>query len=353
MHSLRRSLLILLTFALLAGCSDSQPIDSVKRIEGEVFGTFWMVTLADDMTDAQAASLREGVVETLDRVDWQMSTWKEESELMQLNRHPVGEWRTISDELMHVLKISQEISSLTDGAFDVTVGNLVNLWSFGPEQRPNTIPDAEEIEARLATAGFQGLVLNPETNEAKRQEDFFIDLSGVAKGYGVDEVSRYLQSQGQENFLVNIGGDLVAMGEREPDVSWRIGIELPHSGMQVAHHIIAVKDMSVASSGDYRNYFEADGQRFSHTIDPTTGWPIDHRVASVTVLTPYNVDADAWATAMMVLGLEGLALAEEHRLKVLMLEKQDDEWVTHLTSAFADYVGEDKAEQLLQGDMPE
>ncbi len=348
MKHLRSLVVFSLLLVFLVGCSESEPTDPIKRIEGSIFGAFWMVSIADDVSEQDLKKLQEGVIDTLNRVDWQMSTWKPESELMLLNRYPVDQWLDLSPELMKVLTISQEISALSGGAFDITVGNLVNLWSFGPEQRPNSIPDASEIEARLETAGFAGLELNHETQQARRTADFFIDLSGVAKGFGVDEVGRYLQSQGLQNFLVNIGGDLLAMGQREPDVSWRIGIELPHSGMQVAHHIIPVRDMSVATSGDYRNYFEEDGRRFSHTINPNTGWPIDHHVASITVLTPENVDADAWATALMVLGLEGLTLAEEQNLKVLMLEKTDEGWKTHLTQAFADYVGEEKVQELLQ-----
>lgn len=350
MISLHRIFSLSLLLILLVGCSEPAPVDPVKRIEGQIFGTFWVVSISDEVNEADLSRLNEGIKETLDRVDWQMSTWKSESELMQLNQHPVGEWLDISPALMQVLSVSQDIAAKSDGSFDITVGNLVNLWSFGPEQRPNAIPAKDDLDNRLALAGYQGLELNVEENQARRTQDFFIDLSGVAKGYGVDEVGRYLQSQGLSNYLVNIGGELLAIGKRDADQSWRIGIELPHSGVQVAHHIIPVENMSVASSGDYRNYFEEDGRRFSHTIDPKSGWPINHRVASVTVLSPDNIDADAWATAFMVLGTEGLTLAEELDLKVLMLEKDGEDWITHLTSAFARYVGEDKAQELLKSD---
>lgn len=351
MNPMRHGVLsfILLSILVLAGCTDKPAESEVKRLEGAIFGTFWMVSLADPVSDSRLTELRQGIQETLERVDWQMSTWKPESELMQLNAHPVGEWRPVSDDLMRVLALSQEISAQSNGAFDITVGNLVNLWSFGPEQRPDSIPEPELLSSRLETAGYQGLELDSEAGKARRQADFFIDLSGVAKGFGVDEVSRYLAAEGLQNYLVNIGGDLVASGQRASDQHWRIGIELPHSGVQVAHHIIPITDMSVATSGDYRNYFEVAGQRYSHTINPLTGWPIDHRVASVTVLAPENMDADAWTTAMMVLGTEGLPLAETMGLRVLMLERQGEDWVTHLSSAMVDYLGEEKAQSLLQG----
>lgn len=339
---------VLLSLLLLVGCAETETTPELKRLEGGIFGSFWVVSIADPVTDEQLTLLRQGIEETLDRVDWQMSTWKPESELMQLNTHPVGEWLVLSPELMQVLSLSQSISAQSDGAFDVTVGNLVNLWNFGPEQRPDEVPDSGLVQAGLATTGYQGLELDTSASQARRQQDFFIDLSGIAKGFGVDEVARYLTGQGLSHFLVNIGGDLLTSGEREPGQIWRIGIELPHSGLQVAHHIIPVKDMSVASSGDYRNYFEVDGQRFSHTINPLTGWPIDHRVASVTVLAPDNADADAWATAMMVLGVEGLPLAESLTLRVLMLERNGDGWTTHLSSAMVEYLGEEKAQALLQ-----
>lgn len=341
---------VLLCLLVLAGCAETETPSEVKRLEGGIFGTFWMVSIADPVSDEQLTVLRLGIEETLAHVDLQMSTWKPQSELMQLNGHPVGEWLVLSPELMQVLSLSQTISAQSGGAFDVTVGHLVNLWSFGPEQRPDVIPEPEQLQAGLATTGYSGLELDTSASQARRQQDFFIDLSGVAKGFGVDEVARYLTAQGLSHFLVNIGGELVASGEREPGQSWRIGIELPHSGVQVAHHIIPVKDMSVASSGDYRNYFEVDGQRFSHTLNPLTGWPIDHRVASVTVLAPENAEADAWATAMMVLGTEGLSLAESLELRVLMLERNGDGWTTHLSSAMVEYLGEEKAQALLQGE---
>lgn len=346
MNSLRPLAFLCLVLLILAGCSEPTPQDPVKRLEGGIFGTFWVVSISETLDEEALASLNEGINETLDRVDRQMSTWKQESELMQLNRHPVEEWFDVSPELMQVLQVSQQVAEQSQGAFDVTVGNLVNLWSFGPEQQPQHIPDSGALETQLDIAGYAGLELDPDTHQVRRMNDFFIDLSGVAKGFAVDEVGRYLQAQNLNNFLVNIGGELLAVGEREPESPWRIGIELPHSGVQVAHHIIPVEDMSVATSGDYRNYFEIDGKRYSHTLDPTTGWPIEHRVASVTILTPNNVDADAWATAMMVLGIDGLALAEEQGLRVLMLEKVDDNWVTHLTSSMKDYLGDEIVQEL-------
>lgn len=343
------SFFILFLALVLAGCSPSAPEKTVTRIEGNIFGTFWQVTLSGNLTEEVQATLRKGILQRLQAVDKSMSTYRDDSELIGFNHHPVGEWKSLSPELMEVLVLSQSISEKSQGAFDVTVGNLVNLWSFGPEQRPDAIPDPDLLEERLHESGYAWLVLNEDLGQARRLQDFFVDLSGVAKGYGVDEVGRYLSEQGYEHYLVNIGGELLAKGERSAGEPWRVGIELPHEGVQQAHHIIEIRDMSVATSGDYRNYFEVDGQRFSHTISPVTGWPVNHSLASVTVLSPDNASADAWATAMMVMGVEaGLAVAEREDLKVLMLERSGDKWLTHISSAFKQYVGESAAQSLLQ-----
>ncbi|GAB2604504.1 FAD:protein FMN transferase [Nitrincola alkalisediminis] len=343
------SLALLLLLLVLVGCSPSQPEKTVTRLEGHIFGTFWQVTLSGNLTDDVQATLRKGILERLQAVDKSMSTYRDDSELIGFNRHPVGEWKPLSPELMQVLVLSQSISEKSQGAFDVTVGNLVNLWSFGPERRPDAIPDPDLLDERLHESGYAWLILNEELGQARRLKNFFVDLSGVAKGYGVDEVGRYLSEMGYEHYLVNIGGDLFAKGARSAEEAWRVGIELPHEGVQQAHHIIEIRDMSVATSGDYRNYFEVDGQRFSHTISPVTGWPVNHSLASVTVLSPDNASADAWATAMMVMGVEaGLAVAERENLKVLMLERSGDTWLTHISSEFKAYVGETAAQALLR-----
>jgi thiamine biosynthesis lipoprotein len=178
---------------------------------------------------------------------------------------------------------------------------------------------------------------------------YIVDLSGVAKGHATDRVASYLDQQGIEHYLVNLGGDLIARGVRDEDeqTPWRIGIEVPEDGQQRAQHIIPLENMSVATSGDYRNYFEVDGQRFSHTIDPRTGRPVDHRLVSVSVFHPSNAWADAWATALLVVGEESaMKMAEENSLKVLLLIRNGEEWQSIVSPEFVNVFGEELVNEL-------
>ncbi|MCG6656667.1 FAD:protein FMN transferase [Halomonas campisalis] len=334
---------------LLVGCSESdRPLDSPVRLEGAIFGSFYQVTIADPLTQGEALRLEAGIQETLESVDAAMSIYRDDAELMAFNQAPLGEWQPLSDELIEVLAISQAVAEASDGAFDVTIGGLVNLWSFGSEGRPREVPDTAVVAERLAVVGPDSIEVDVEGLQARRLRDVFVDLGGVAKGHGTDRVAAYLNGEGIEHYLVNLGGDLITRGYRDGESqAWRIGIEAPLDDRQQAQYILPLEAISVATSGDYRNYFEEDGQRYSHTLDPRTGRPIDHRLASVTVAHPSNAWADAWATALMVLGdAEGAALAREHDLKVLMLIREEDGWSSAVSPAFVDFFGESLVEEL-------
>lgn len=334
---------------LVSGCSESgRSLTPPVTLEGEVFGTFYQVTLAEAVTPHELEALEEGILDELEAVDAAMSTWREDSELMGLNQAPVGEWRSISPALAEVLAIAREVADASDGAFDVTIGGLVNLWSFGPEARPRKVPDAEVLDARLAEIGMQALTLDLEGLRARRTRDVFVDLSGVAKGYATDRVAAYLDEQGREHYLVNIGGELKVAGFRDSDAEpWRVGIEVPREGRPQAQHVLPLHDTSVATSGDYRNYFEEGGRRYSHTLDPRTGRPIRHRLASVTVMHPSNARADAWATALMVLGERaGMRVAREQALAVVMLVREGEGWTSLASPAFVARVGQDAVTEL-------
>lgn len=341
---------LLCGLALLAGCSErDRLLESPVRFEGAIFGTFYQVTIADPLTQGQAQALEEDILEELEAVDASMSTYIDDSEISVFNQLPVGEWQPLSDELMEVLAISQAVSEKSDGAFDVTVGGLVNLWSFGAESRPREVPEEADLAERLEVVGYDAVELDLSTLQARRTREVFVDLSGVAKGHASDRVAALLDHEGIEHYLVNLGGDLIASGYRDGRAvsagdaePWRIGIEAPLEDRQEAHHVLPIHDISVATSGDYRNYFEEAGQRFSHTLDPRSGRPITHRLASVTVAHPSNAWADAWATALIVLGEEeGMALAHEQGLSVLMIVREaEGGWTSRVSTAFVDVFGE-------------
>lgn len=343
--------LVLLVTLLLVGCSENdRPLEAPVRFEGAIFGTFYQVTVMDPLTQGEANALEEGFLEELESVDQAMSTYRDDAELMAFNETPLNEWQPLSNELIEVLAISRSVSEESNGAFDITVGGLVNLWSFGPEARPEVVPSEAELNERLATVGYDAIEVDTQTMQARRTRDVFADLSAVAKGHATDRVAVYLDQQGVEHYLVNLGGDLISRGYRNPEAQepWRVGIEVPHTGPQQAQHILPLENMSVATSGDYRNYFEEDGKRYSHTIDPRTGRPVNNRLASVSVFHPSNAWADAWATALTVTGSDaGMQLALEHNLNALLLLKSEEgQWQSLGTSAFINYFGDALVEEL-------
>ncbi|UYG07736.1 FAD:protein FMN transferase [Halomonas sp. M4R1S46] len=344
-----RLAMLLLLVVLLAGCSE-RTLESPVTLEGDIFGTYYQVTLADPITAERRAALEDGILAELESVDAAMSTYRDDAELVAFNQAPVGKWQTLSAPLIEVLSIAHRVGEASGGAFDVTVGGLVNLWSFGPEARPREVPEDALIEQRLAEVGMDTLEIDADQRRARRLKDVFVDLSGVAKGHATDRVAAYLAAQGIENYLVNIGGELAVAGHRDGEADpWRIGIEVPRDGRPQAQHVLPLHATSVATSGDYRNYFEEDGHRYSHTIDPRTGRPIQHRLASVTVVDASNARADAWATAMSVLGEdEGMALAREHDLAVLVLVRNEagDGWMSLASPAFAARFGHDRLEEM-------
>ncbi|MGY0551647.1 FAD:protein FMN transferase [Vreelandella sp. 2A-K22] len=334
----------------VAGCSESdRPLEPPVRFDGNIFGTFYQVTIMDPLTQGESLELEEGFKAELESVDQAMSTYRDDSELIAFNEAPLDEWQPLSNELIDVLAISQSVAEASHGAFDITVGDLVNLWSFGPGARPETVPSDDALSEELAQVGIDALEIDTQNMQARRTRDVFVDLSGVAKGHGTDRVAAYLEQQGLEHYLVNIGGELIARGLRdeEEQTPWQIGIEVPENGRQRAQHIIPLESMSVATSGDYRNYFEVDGQRFSHTIDPRTGRPVTHQLASVSVFHPSNAWADAWATALLVVGeQEAMQLAIENNLKVLLLVRDGEQWRSIASPEFVNYFGETLVNEL-------
>ena len=324
-----RFTLLLIPALLLAACGETENPETTRspaitQLEGPIFGTFYQIGIADELSDKERQSLHEAVRETLNEVDHTMSTYRDDSDLMRLNSTPPGNWAALPPGVIDVLQTAEKLSERTDGAFDVTIGGLVNLWSFGPEARPTEVPSDNTLEKRLQQVGHEHLDVASDKDRARRMTDLFVDLSAIAKGEAVDRVAMLLEEHGHEHYLVNIGGDLRTSGRKAQDKPWRIGIEVPRDGPQTPRHVLPLEDMSLATSGDYRNYFEVDGQRYSHTIDPRNGRPVTHSLASVSVFHPSNRMADALATAFMVMGVdETLDYARTHDIAVLVIEHTD------------------------------
>lgn len=269
----------------------------------------------------------ENLVELqLESVDEKMSTYREDSELSRLNRWQDNEPFPLSVATYTVLRHAQEISGLTGGAFDVTVGPLVNAWGFGPggERGP---PADEEIERLRRHVGFQKLELDEVSRSArKRDSQLYLDLSAIAKGYAVDRVAEALEGEGWTNYMVEVGGEIRTGGSNASGRAWQIAVARPVAGARELHRVLPLSNLSLATSGDYRNYYELEGRRVSHEIDPRTGYPVRHRLASVSVLDPLCVRADGLATGLMVLGPEdGYALAEERDIPALFFIRERNE----------------------------
>jgi len=291
----------------------------------------------------------------LESLNQTFSTYIETSELMQFNQAQIAQPQAVSEDMQFVMSIAQEIYDLTDGAFDPTVAPLVNLWGFGPKESGDIIPKPKQIHHALSMIGLNHLVLNKVAREAQRERNIKLDFSAIAKGYAVDVVADLLESSGIEHYLVEVGGELRASGHKQNGDLWRIAIEKPSSDQslnqvsleqsplkQIAQQVISLQDAAVATSGDYRNYFEKNGKRYSHTIDPRTGYPVDHKLVSVTVIEKTAIRADALATAMMVMGPKNsLMLAEEYNISVYILVKEADGFKVQYSKAFAQYLSGD------------
>jgi thiamine biosynthesis lipoprotein len=309
------------------------------QLAGPTMGTTWSVVLAGDgHTRNDLTSARQAIVDRLERVNGLMSTWDPDSELSRLNAHTGPGPFPVSADTMQVLALARAVSQRTGGAFDVTVGPLVAAWGFGAGARlPGQGPDAAELRELRSRVGYQMLELDEaDGTVTKARPDLRCDLSAIAKGYGVDEVARGLEGLGWTDYLVEVGGEVRVRGERPEGGPWRVGIERPDQAMRMVQGVVALRDRSMATSGDYRNFYEVEGERRSHIVDPRTGRPVTHGVASVSVVAREAVLADAWATALTVLGPdEGLALAEAEGLAAYFLVRSGpDRFEARASSTF-------------------
>ena len=299
--------------------------NNVAVLSGPTMGTRYNVKVVGSLAEAERTAIGRDVERVLAEVDLAMSTYKQQSELSRLNRHPAGPAFHASPGLREVLVEARRIHALSGGAFDVTVGPLVNRWGFGPDRKRPVPPDDAELATLRARVGDAHLVWTGETL-TKARDDVYVDLSAIAKGYGVDRVAAAIDARGHDAYMVEVGGEVRVRGLNPDGRPWQIGVERPVGGEgQPLQRVLSLRDVSLATSGDYRNYYEVDGRRVSHTIDARTGRPITHALASVTVIHPSCMTADALATALSVLGPdEGEALARREDLAVMLLVRGPD-----------------------------
>lgn len=312
------AVLAVLLAGLLAFIHQQAVRPVVHAVDGLAMGSTWSVRVAAPR-DLDVAAVQVALQAQLDAINRELSNYQPEAGLARLNAAPHGDWQPLSPHLEAVLARGLALYRETGGAFDMTVRPLVRLWGFGAGATPRSAPPADsEIAALRAQLGSDKVELAD--GRLRRLAPVSLDVDAIAPGYAADVLSATLIARGLPDHLVEVGGELLARGKRPDGSPWRVGIERPQLTRGEVAQVIAVSDQAIATSGDYRAYFEAGGRRYSHTIDPRTGRPVAHALASVTVLAPSAMDADALATAIMVLGPEaGMALAEDKGLPVFML----------------------------------
>ena len=306
--------------------TSSELAASCKRttLHGPTMGTRWSAIVDTDHT-MDLTALRHDLASAVEQVDAQMSPWKPESDLMRLNRAPVDDWVDLPAETLEVLDCALDVHRLSAGAFDPCVGALVDAWGFGAVR---DAPDADAIRIARQPAlrpAHGCLELDRQAGRARKCVPLQLDLCGIAKGYAVDRMATVLQRHGVQHALAALDGELRAVGSQASGVPWAVALERPEAARRAVHGVIELESLAVATSGDYRRYLEVGEARLAHTMDARRGAPVNNAVASVTVLARTCMQADAWATALLVAGPdEGLAMAQRMRLDVLFLLRRPE-----------------------------
>jgi len=326
----------------LSGCFDKEESLTKISLSGRTMGVAYNVTYIDVVknSDAVANNRKIAIDELLVTVNKQMSTYDKSSELSLFNQSRTLLPFAVSEDTAKVVSESIRLAELTEGKLDITIGPLVNLWGFGPLMKPDRLPSGEELNKALDIVGIENLAVY-ENTLIKSIPQLYVDLSTTAKGFGVDKVAQYLESQNIQNYLVEIGGEVRIKGIPSPVRDWVIAIEKPVSNHRAIQQLISPKNNGLATSGDYRQYFEENGRRFSHIIDPDNGMPINHKLVSVTVIHPSCMTADGLSTAIMLMGPDkGLMFAKTNGIAAYLVTKTDVGFNTVYTPEFKPYLVE-------------
>lgn len=312
-------------------------------LRGAAQGTTYHIKFVAPANGVDAQRLQADVERVLADVDRQMSTYRADSEISQFNRAPAGKWFPVSAATASVVAAAQEISKQSGGAMDVTVGPLVRLWHFGPpdgtgkrSSQDLQPPSAEQLQAVRKRVGYQQLDVQMTPPALRKHIDGLeIDLSSIASGYTIDRLAELLLQHGMKNFMVELGGEVRAAGRRTDGKPWRVAIERPLAPKREMEAAVSLSDTALATAGGSRKLFEHEGRRYSHIIDPATGRPVEHALASVTVAADKCTDADGWDTPLLVLGPEkGFECAEQHAIAALFISHTDAGDVVRTTTAW-------------------
>ena len=327
------TLLIACIGLCLAACA---PTPTQETLTGPIMGTEYVVTVVDHQgKEIPSKQVEKSILAAMEDVNQSMSTYIEDSEISRFNRIDPGKWFDMSPQFAAVFTEAQQISEMSQGAFDATLGKAIRAWGFGRDGKITQQPSVEVLSNMRSTTGYQHIKIKDQ-RVLKEVPGLEVNLSAIAKGYAVDRVAKAIDDLGIEAYLVNIGGELKAKGKNAQGISWRIGIEKPHVTGGIAQ-IVELNNVAIATSGDYRNYHVIDGQHFSHTIDPKTLKPVFHKLASVSVISDKASTADAMATAMLSMGEEGaIRFAEENQIAAYLIIRGEnaENYQIHTTDLF-------------------
>lgn len=335
----KKNWLALLGLAFLLSCSPADKPTQEVMLKGKALGANYEVKLYATEEQLKGHNLYLEVAQKLDVITKMLSNYDAESEISRFNSFHSTDKFEASPAMVKLVSQAKEIGEFTQGRMDITVGPLVNLWGFGAEARPDKIPTDEEIQQSRDSIGLDKLIIESRSLQ-KTTTELYVDLGAVSQGYAADRVGELLERKGIHNYLVSVGGETRVRGKKPDGSLWQIALDRPLSFTHAEEIVLTPGDMSFATSGNYRHYFEEDGVRFSHTIDPKHGRPIQHKLVSVSVFHKLCVFADGYATAINVMGPEeGMAFAEKHNLPVLMTVKLPHGFEQRMSSSFKNQFG--------------
>ena len=334
--SLLNYAILIICFLLNFSCSQEKNYNA--QIKGSTMGTYYFIEVIDVPIELKIKNIELEVKNTLKKANKILSNWDKDSEISIINKTNKTTAIKISDELSEVFKTAKEINIKSNGFFDITLDPIIELWGFGYKSKQmQIIPRDNQIKNILSLIGQNSfLKMNFDNNELiKKNKDIMINLSSIGKGYGIDLIGRKFDLLGINNYIINIGGDILTKGYNSKKENWVIGVENPNLKEKLIKEIVNITNKGLATSGDYKNFFTKDGKRYSHIINPKTGKPIMHSTKSVTVIHENSMKADGWATAFLALGsLEGLKIADKEKIAVLFIDEIDDKLIKFKSSAF-------------------
>jgi len=309
---------------ILAGCRLQREV----RIGGNTMGTTYHITVVAGYFD-RVSDLKEKIDRRLEEINDSMSTYEAGSEISRFNSvQNTDERFAVSEDFFYVSKAAEKLYRLTNGAWDGTIKPLVDLWGFGGPTAPKKIPAKENIDRLLADVGFSHIEISDSRHIRKKKSSLSLDLNSIAKGYAVDRIAAVIRENGIENFLVEIGGEVYASGTKRDRQLWRVGINRPFKDAPAreVYRVVTLQNLALATSGDYRNFFEIEGRRYSHVLDPGSGYPVSNSVVSTSVVAETCTFADGLATALMVMGPDkGLELVERlDHVEAMIVVRQGD-----------------------------